>query len=215
MVDQRAALQRLIEERREDYAGLSRLIGRNAAYIQQFIKRGTPKRLDADDVHTLARYFGVDEAELGARKPGARTGEGTLIRVSRLDVRASAGPGSLATGEQLISHLTFDDLWLRRLTRTPAAQLNFIRVEGDSMAPTLADGDEILVDRGDAAERLRDGIYVLRREDDLLVKRLALSPVPRRATIRSDNAAYPDWPDCDLAALEVIGRVIWAGRRIG
>lgn len=41
----RAELARLIAERREDYAGLSRLLGRNPAYIQQFIKRGVPRRL--------------------------------------------------------------------------------------------------------------------------------------------------------------------------
>ena len=63
--DARAALQRLIEERGEDYAGLSRLLGRNAAYVQQYIKRGSPRRLAEDDRRLLARYFGVDEARLG------------------------------------------------------------------------------------------------------------------------------------------------------
>ena len=42
--DPRTALQRLIDERNEDYAGLSRMLRRNDAYIQQYIKRGTPKR---------------------------------------------------------------------------------------------------------------------------------------------------------------------------
>src|SRR4029079_4104983 len=64
-IDQRRALERLIQDRHEDYAGLSRLIGRNAAYIQQFIKRGTPRKLDEEDRKTLARYFGVDESVLG------------------------------------------------------------------------------------------------------------------------------------------------------
>jgi hypothetical protein len=41
----RAALERLISESGEDFAGLSKLVGRNPAYIQQFIKRGTPKKL--------------------------------------------------------------------------------------------------------------------------------------------------------------------------
>ena len=50
-----------------------------------------------------------------------------------------------------------------------------IRVAGDSMAPTLGDGDDILVDRGDGAERLRDGIYVLRLDGALVVKRLVLA----------------------------------------
>ena len=66
------------------------------------------------------------------------------------------------------------------------------------MAPTLNAGDDILVDLGDCAERLRDGIYVLRVDDALVVKRIALHPVGRRVTVQSDNPAYPDWPDCDL-----------------
>ena len=79
----RVALARLIEERGEDYAGLSRLLGRNAAYIQQFIKRGTPRRLAEGDLRILARYFGVQEALLGA--PAAEPGPG-LRPVPRLAV---------------------------------------------------------------------------------------------------------------------------------
>src|SRR3546814_13360797 len=52
-------------ERRENYDALSRLIGRNPSYIQQYIKRGTPRKLSETDRRTLARYFGVDEQLLG------------------------------------------------------------------------------------------------------------------------------------------------------
>jgi hypothetical protein len=212
-IDQREALERLIRERREDYAGLSRLIGRNAAYIQQFIKRGVPRKLDADDVQLLARYFGVAEEELGGRTAVAAAGD-LLVRVPRLDVGASAGAGAVEGGEAVIAHLAFDPAWLRQLCAGGPAALSLIRVEGDSMAPTLADGDDILVDRGDAAERLRDGIYVLRRQDMLMVKRLAVNPAARRVTIKSDNPAYPEWPDCALDSVALIGRVVWAGRRV-
>lgn len=82
------------------------------------------------------------------------------------------------------------------------------------MAPTLSAGDDILVDLGDCGARLRDGIYVLRVDGTLLVKRLAVHPVGRRVTVQSDNPAYPDIPDCGLDEIECIGRVIWAGRRI-
>ena len=83
-----------------------------------------------------------------------------------------------------------------------------------AMAPTLNAGDDILVDLGDT-QRLRDGIYVLRADEALVVKRLALHPAGRRVTVQSDNPAYPDWPDCDIDDLRCIGRVIWAGRKIG
>ena len=113
------------------------------------------------------------------------------------------------------SHIAFDPAWLRRIASGGPGQLSIIQVQGDSMAPTLADGDDILVDRGDAGGRLRDGIYVLRMDEALVVKRLALNPAARTVSIRSDNPAYPGWPDCEPATVDVVGRVVWAGRRIG
>ena len=211
--DARAALERLIEERREDYAGLSRLIGRNAAYVQQYIRRGTPRRLAEKDRRILARYFGVPEQVLGAPEAEAPA-SGQHVTVPQLDVGASAGPGSLPDGEGALSHIAFDRKWLRRLVAGDGSQLSIIRVEGDSMAPTLADGDEILVDRGDAADRLRDGVYVLRRDDLLMVKRLSPDPSGGTVTVRSDNDAYPSWPACDLGAIDIVGRVVWCGRKL-
>jgi phage repressor protein C with HTH and peptisase S24 domain len=214
-LDPREALERLLKERGEDYAGLSRLIGKNPAYIQQFIKRGTPRKLDEDDRRTIARYLGVSEQLLGAPDPQQPDdGTGGMIRVPRLDVGASAGHGSIAEGEGVVAHIAFDPKWLRQLCKGGTSNLSFIRVQGDSMSPTLADGDDILVDGGDGADRLRDGIYVLRREDTLMVKRLAVNPFAARATITSDNPAYPEWRDCELSTLAIIGRVVWAGRRL-
>jgi phage repressor protein C with HTH and peptisase S24 domain len=111
--------------------------------------------------------------------------------------------------------MAFDPAWLRRIARGAPDELSIIRVQGDSMTPTLADGDEILVDRADGSAQLRDGIYVLRLDQTLVVKRVALNPAGRGASIRSDNPAYPGWPDCDLRSLDIVGRVVWAGRRIG
>jgi phage repressor protein C with HTH and peptisase S24 domain len=209
----RLALQRLIEERGEDYAGLSRLLGRNPAYIQQYIKRGSPRRLAEEDRRQLARYFRVEEALLGAL-PAEPTAD-ALVPVPRLNIGAAAGAGAFGGDERARGHIAFDAGWLRRVARGAPEQLSIIRVAGDSMAPTLSDGDDILVDRGDAGERLRDGIYVLRIDDALVVKRLALNPAARSVSIRSDNPAYPGWPDCAPDAIDLVGRVVWTGRRIG
>jgi hypothetical protein len=215
--DERAALDRLIKERGEDYASLSRLIGRNPAYIQQFIKRGVPQKLDGDDRRTLARYFGVGD-DLIDEPSGFGSSfakHDRLVPIPRLDVRASAGPGATVDRETPIHEVGFDARWLRRLVQGRTDQLSMIRVEGDSMAPTLLDGDDIIVNLADAAATLRDGIYALRRDDALMVKRLALNPVSRLIAIRSDNPAYPSWPDCKLSQINVIGRVVWAGRKLG
>ncbi len=210
--DPRAVLERLCLQRGDDFASLSRLIGRNPAYIQQFIRRGTPRRLPEAERRTLARYFGVPESVLGGPDEDSRAAG--MIPIGRSAVRASAGHGAFPTDERTRAYFAFDERWLRKLTGAGANDLTLIRVEGDSMSPTLTDGDDILVDQSDAMERLRDGIYVLRIEEALVVKRLALHPITHRVTVQSDNPAYSDWPDCKIEDIHVIGRVIWAGRRV-
>jgi phage repressor protein C with HTH and peptisase S24 domain len=102
---------------------------------------------------------------------------------------------------------------LRELGVGRPAALSLIRVEGESMSPTLAHGDDILVDEDDAAARLRDGIYVLRVGEALIVKRVALTP-GGGLSILSDNPQSPGWENVDRASLAVIGRVVWAGRKL-
>ena len=187
------------------------MLGRNSAYIQQFVRRGVPKRLKEEERRKLARYFSVSESLLGG-PPDVPSGHPGLVSVKRHPVAVSAGPGAVVNEEFGKPYFAFDERWLKSLTPTAAENLSIVRVEGDSMSPTLNAGDEILVDLGDCADRLRDGIYVLRVDDALVVKRLALHPMGRRVTVQSDNPAYSDWPDCDSDDIHCIGRVIWAGR---
>jgi phage repressor protein C with HTH and peptisase S24 domain len=206
-------LERLCAERGEDFAGLSRMLGRNPAYIQQFVRRGVPKRLKEEERRKLARYLAVSETLLGG-PPDQDGGQPGLVSIKRHPVSVSAGPGAVVTEELGKPYFAFDERWLKALTASAPAKLSIVRVEGDSMAPTLNAGDDILVDLGDAGDRLRDGIYVLRIDDSVVVKRLALNPMGRRVTVQSDNPAYSDWPDCGLDEINCIGRVIWSGRRI-
>lgn len=211
--DPRLVLERLCAERGEDFAGLSRMLGRNPAYIQQFVRRGVPRRLKEEERRKLARYFSISEALLGGPPENDGPAAG-LLNIKRHPVTVSAGPGAIVTEEAGKPYFAFDERWLKAMTASGPSKLSIVRVEGDSMAPTLNAGDDILVDLGDSVERLRDGIYVLRIDDALVVKRLALNPTARRVTVQSDNPAYPDWPDCSLADIKPIGRVIWSGRRI-
>ena len=214
----RIALDRLIVDRGENYADLSRLIGRNPAYIQQFIKRGTPRKLDEADRRVLARYFGVPEQMLGgvAELPAAPAGMRTMpavVAVPRLALGASAGQGSLDDDERAAGVMAFDARWLRHLGVRPQ-RVSIIRVDGESMAPTLNDGDDIMVDHDDDGGRLRDGVYVLRLDGMLMVKRIAMGPRRGWFSVVSDNPHYPDWTDIDPALVDIVGRVVWSGRRL-
>ena len=210
----REVLERLCAERGEKFASLSRLVGRNDAYIQQYLRKGTPRQLKEQERRTLALHFQIPESMLGGMPEDGRAALGDLIPVTRSPVRASAGPGAIQEDAGTRPYLAFDPSWLKGLTGSPSAKLSVIRVEGDSMAPTLCAGDDILVDLAEAAERLRDGIYVLRVDGTLLVKRLLIHPVGRRVTVQSDNPAYADLPDCGVDEISCVGRVIWAGRKI-
>ena len=168
--DPRQVLEKLCAERGENFAALSRMIGRNDAYIQQYLRKGTPRQLRERERRILARYFKVPESALGGPPDDPAAEFGELVPVTRVPVRASAGPGAIPGDETTKPYFAFDPLWLKSLTGSPASKLSVIRVEGDSMAPTLSAGDDILVDLADAGERLRDGIYVLRVDGALLVK---------------------------------------------
>lgn len=220
--DPRTALDRLLTEKGVDYAQLSARIGRNPAYIQQFIKRGSPRRLAEEDRARIAAYLGVSESLLGgpaqriAAAPPvsrARSRGADMVLVPKLAIGASAGAGTIAEGEPVEGQVAFDPKWLRDLGADPRA-LSIIRVEGDSMAPTLSDGDDIMVDGGDAAARLRDGIYVLRMDDVLMVKRIARAPGQGRISVISDNPHYRSWDDLPMTAIQLVGRVVWTGRRV-
>lgn len=215
--DPRAALDRLLADKGIDYARLSQVIGRNPAYIQQYIKRGSPRRLAEQDRARIAAYLGVSEALLGGpvqrvATPARARGPG-MILVPKLAIGASAGAGASVEGELVDGEVAFDPKWLRDLGADPRA-LSIIRVEGDSMAPTLNDGDDILVDGGDTAARLRDGIYVLRMDDVLMVKRVARAPGPGRISVISDNPHYRGWDDLPMTSVQLVGRVVWTGRRV-
>jgi phage repressor protein C with HTH and peptisase S24 domain len=218
----RLTLERLIRESGDDFASLSRLLGRNAAYMQQFIKRGVPRRLAEEDRRKLAAHFGVSEEVLGApSRSGQRlhqerlpeTPEDDFVLVPAFDVRAAAGAGAMNDAELAGPPMAFQARWVRSMARGSVDDLSVIRVDGDSMVPTLSDGDRILVDSADR-DRLRDGIYVLRVDDVLMVKRLSLNPMRQMLSIRSDNPAYPSWEDCRPDTVDIVGRVIWVGRKL-
>jgi len=217
-----AARQRLLElarERRVSLAALSEMINRNSSYLQQFIRKGSPRKLEESDRRTLAEFFGVDERELGAPKEKSYISTGATenagdqaaqwVEVPRLDLGASAGPGALGDGERVFDGFRFSRRWLRE-QGLDGARLSAIRVEGDSMEPLLRDGDEILVD---LTERpFRDGVHVVRIDDNLLVKRVAQTG-PGRFALLSQNLAYPPL-EVEADSIEIIGRVVWKAGRI-
>lgn len=212
--DPRARLLELSEAMGVSLSRLSALIGRNASYLQQFIRKGSPKKLEEGDRRTLAEFFGVSESELGgveekSYSPSSVVRDEDFVAVPRLAIAVSAGPGQFAGGETPFDNFGFSGRWLRDNGLDPK-MLSAVTVEGDSMEPLLRHGDEVLVDR--TPGRWRDGIHVVRVGETLSVKRLARSGQDR-VSLLSQNLAYPP-VELPLKEVEVIGRVVWKSGRV-
>ncbi|HEX8555915.1 MAG TPA: S24 family peptidase [Sphingomonas sp.] len=175
-------------------AALSRMLGRNAAYLHQYVQRGSPRVLPDRERGLLADHFGLDEAELGG--PAAR------FALPRMALAASAGPGALVDGELMLGTDTVDPVLARRLGLRDG-QAAMLRVRGDSMEPTMVDGDHLVVRLDDRRPDVRGGVYVIRVDDALMVKRVTATREGLRAT--SDNPAA----GAVTGRVEVIGRVVW------
>ena len=212
-MDPREKLAELARERGHSLAALSRMLGRNASYLQQYITKGSPRKLEEADRRRLAQVFGIGEAELGGPEEISLARSGDWVEVPRLPLEASAGPGSVSgavgAAEIAFDAFRFSRRWLREQGLEPAL-LSSIRVMGDSMDPLLRDGDEILVDRTPRA--FREGVHVIRLGEALHVKLLQAVP-PGRLRLISKNAAYEP-VEVPMSDVDVVGRVVWKGGRI-
>src|SRR5687767_14014013 len=112
--DPRNILEALCAERGDDFASLSRMLGRNSAYIQQFVRRGVPRRLKEEERRKLARYFGISESMLGGPAE-AEPLFGSLVPVLRSPVHASAGPGAFPSEEYGKPYFGSEPRWLKTL----------------------------------------------------------------------------------------------------
>lgn len=205
----RAQLLEFAQAGRVSLASLSAMLGRNPSYLQQFVRKGSPRKLEEQDRRRLAEFFGVSEAELGGDPDHvglAATGD--FIAIPRLSLDASAGPGTYGAEEISFDSFRPSKRWLREMG-LEGADLTAIRVEGDSMEPLLRSGDEIFVDRH---KRGGEGVFVVRIGDALHVKQVQASAPGRIALISANDAYAP----IELAReeVEVIGRVVWKGGRV-
>lgn len=125
-------------------------------------------------------------------QPHALTNNG-IYRVDVLDVKASAGPGSLITNDfiETIRAIEYTTEQARSLFgNRPAHNIKVITVSGDSMDTTISPGDEIFVDIS-VTHFDSDGVYVFVFGKTLHVKRLQMQR--DRLAVISDNPIYEKW----------------------
>ena len=111
------------------------------------------------------------------------------ICIPILDVRASCGTKEIMnTNAAVVEVMQVTKSWaLRNCGDVNTRALNLIMVSGDSMSPTLEDGDFVIIDRSinyfDS-----DSIFVFTIDDGLYIKRI--QRIGRKIHVISDNQMY-------------------------
>lgn len=164
-----------------------------------------------EGLQALCEYFEVTPAFILYGDGNAPQGQSIALdadtySIPLLRVDASCGGGRVLDGSAaaLIRFVRVSGSFLRRFCPTAnKGSLQIITVTGDSMEPTLHDGDAVIIDLSDTA-LTRDGLYCVRLCEWLYVKRVQM--MPSGVTLISDNRLYDpihvDEPD----TLVVVGR---------
>lgn len=112
------------------------------------------------------------------------------IKVPEYDVQASAGNGNFINNEVKVGEFSFPEAWLRQ-KKLYGYNLCVISAWGDSMEPSIQHEDSLLLKLLDTSEKAAyDGVYVLRLDGMLLVKRMKYSMKDQGHYIISDNPEY-------------------------
>lgn len=139
-----------------------------------------------------------------------------FVEIPLYNVVAAAGTGNAVENEQAIDIMAFNRGWLRQELRISPDDALLMPLSGNSMEPTLHNGELLMLDRRDTTVQ-QDGIYVLRFDSTVLVKRLQRLP-GGVIEVTSDNSLVYKPFKITLADVvddfAIIGRVIWTGRRI-
>jgi phage repressor protein C with HTH and peptisase S24 domain len=156
------------------------------------------------------------------RVPADQPAHYLRARAAPVTVPVLANSGSMGDGadalheDVMMGELQLSDTWLHREVRPSSnSALRFIHAYGESMAPTFADGDVLLVDTGTRDISI-DGVFVLRANGRLYIKRVR-QRLDGRYEVSSDNVNVKTSDVLDGShELDVLGRVVfaWNGRKL-
>ncbi len=191
---------------------LARNLGVHRSSITQAKRKGN---IPDSWIFKLATMFFLDPCWL---KQGKITelsekshGLGMFKNIPKVKARLDAGGGSFEVSSEVQGLYAFRRDWLTR--KGNPEQMVLMEVMGDSMEPTIQEGDVVLVDQSQQ-ELYAGRIYALGVEDTVLVKRIEKHP--HKLVLISSNPSYsPIYLQGDeIENVRIIGRVIWLCREI-
>ncbi|GAB1071133.1 LexA family transcriptional regulator [Shewanella algae] len=151
--------------------------------LHSWLTQGREPKLD-----NLERICAVEGIALEWLFTGKKSCDSDYSVIPFIDVEVSAGNGSYVISENEASGFKVSKSWLA-IEGLSNKKLVIVKTKGDSMEPTIPDGSNLIIDteRNDCQQ---EGVYVIRNNNDLLVKRLRFDPFNQQLHIISDNSFY-------------------------
>ncbi len=144
------------------------------------------------------------------------TDDTIYCKIPLFNIKASSGHETFVNDEKIGADLIFRRDWLDRELNSNPDNLFILSAESDSMEPTIQHDALLIVDK--SIDRIiTEGIYILRRGDTILIKRIRkLSE--NTIELISDNPAYgkESIKLSNQSGVTILGKVIyiWSGRKI-
>lgn len=167
----------------------------------------------ARELETTPAYLEgeIEDPGVDAHQPPRRSTADTpdMVELQQIDFAYGMG-ATYADGHVDVQLLHFPRVWIEAITTSAPAMLTWASGRGDSMAPTIHDGDLVLLDRSQRQVVEQDALWAYTVGDFGAIKRLRMKG--NRIVILSDNPSVP--PDEELAEeVNIVARVIFIGRR--
>lgn len=192
------------------------IVGTTKQYVSQ-LESGKNITPNGAFLEAWARHFGVSHRWLvsGAGPkfaPDEVSDDAEWANIVGVIASAALGDGAEADEYAETHRLKFRADSLRR-KNLHAEDLAVVYGRGDSMQPTIKNGDAILFDRSDTAPK-DDQLYVITYDGELIAKRLM--ELDGKWYVKSDNESDPKWRKpklLDLSrGLDIAGRIRWVAR---
>jgi len=223
---QRRLVLDLVQRRGTNLKAVSLAIGRNHAYLQQFMSRGKPYRLPEDARRSLADYFDIDQEglargiEIAAPHIGNVSDQPIIVQeipgyvpILRVSVPAGMGGGGFMEQDDHDTAFFAEQLILHQLRARPR-DIRYMELRGQSMSPVLEHGDQVLIDLRDL-DPSQAGIFVLWDGEGLVCKWVSRvhGSEPAKLRLRSENERFDPYEPL-AEQCRILGRVVWFARRI-
>ncbi|WP_168735210.1 XRE family transcriptional regulator [Pseudothauera rhizosphaerae] len=207
---------RLLADRVGSANGLAKSAGISQSGLQRYLAGGQPTRkvlialARAARVDLLWLITGQGEPEqddaLNAAVPSSIRSL-TRLPLYKEQPAERSYAGDLTVKPESVAGLGFCRFWLSK-HGMEASDLAGLYMSGNSMEPTLANGDTVLVNIRQR-DTIDGGIYALRGDDRTFIKRVQNEPGGYLRLI-SDNPTFKSI-EIRRADVDVIGRVVWRG----